>query len=405
MGPSFLLELANAVNAERHGFPNAVRPRDWQPRISLGLEHHLDIASDARITFSDRISATRPQGDAAGFDEVFQNDLREAYLTFQSSGDQVIQAGRVNVRNGVALGFSPTDYFRTGSALVQTSADPASVRAGRLGAVLFSYQRFWKGGALSVIAAPKLDDRPSFGARSSGLDPRFDFTNATNRFLVTYSPALGPLAPQASLLVRGEKLELGLSLSLPLGTAVVTYAEWSGGKRPNLVAQAMTDATAFGALGAEAQNKFLNDAVIGASWSHASAKLTINAEYQFHQGGLGRRAWRHYFDLAEVGTPSALDIVSRIGAVANFEQDPLSRRQMFAMITRQDAGINDLTLSALGTVNLYDGSVGGQISANYARSPQWNAGLYLSFTEGARKSQYGGLPVPVSAAVSIVRYF
>jgi hypothetical protein len=51
-----------------------------------------------------------------------------------------LEVGRINVRNGVALGFNPTDFFKTGSLVDQASLDPTVVRLNRLGTVMTRFQ-------------------------------------------------------------------------------------------------------------------------------------------------------------------------------------------------------------------------------------------------------------------------
>ena len=47
-----------------------------------------------------------------------------------------VLTGRINVRNGAALGYNPTDFFRSGALRSVVSIDPNSLRENRLGTVM-----------------------------------------------------------------------------------------------------------------------------------------------------------------------------------------------------------------------------------------------------------------------------
>ena len=54
--------------------------------------------------------------------------------------DTLIDLGRINVRNGVALGYNPTDYFRAGAVRAAVSVSPASLKENRQGSVMLRGQ-------------------------------------------------------------------------------------------------------------------------------------------------------------------------------------------------------------------------------------------------------------------------
>ena len=103
--------------------------------------------------------------------------FKEAYLSWQPNVNLLLDAGRINGRQGVAYGYNPTDFFRSDAIRALVSIDPNSLRDNRLGTVMWRVQQLWTGGALSATYAPRLTDRASaspFGASSS-----FPFAAAT----------------------------------------------------------------------------------------------------------------------------------------------------------------------------------------------------------------------------------
>lgn len=408
-GDQHFLEATISGLTFRGGLPPlSTNGPDWQSRLSLNLTTQRDAGPDLQIAFSDRLSLIAQDQRDVTLDNLVQNDLRELYVTWRSSPQQVVQVGRINVRDGIALGYSPTDFFRTGTAVTETSADPAAAREGRLGVAMARYQVFWTGGSMSLAFAPKLGDTPGPNAALHALDPAFQSTNAANRLMLTANFSAVALAPQATLLMSDGETRLGLSVSRLLGSGVVVYGEWVGGVRPNLVRETVDQTPASQtplALAALGRRSFLNDVVLGGSWSNAATKLTLNAEYHFHQGGLGEREWRAYFDIAANPASPALPFLANLRHVANFEQDPLARHELFVLATRQDAGLVNLTLGALMVSDLDDGSAGGQVWASYGLSSAWSLGAYVSAAGGRQRSEYGSLPNGLTGTLQLVRYF
>jgi hypothetical protein len=400
-----IVELTGSVVDGRDFLPQAMQPESLQARISANFDFDWDLAPNLRLSFGNRFNLVKPARARNSIGHIVQNDFRELYVTARLTERQVLDVGRINIKNGVAFAFSPTDYFRQGTTLAQTSADPAGVRAGRLGVFLARYQFFWDGGSVSVALAPELKKRASLGEELAGFDLGLDRTNSTNSVLLTASPRVASLNPQFSFLLRDGDWRAGLNASLPIGSALIVNGEWSGGAGPNLAAQLVEQGGLdLATLKPHAQNRFLNDAVLGVSWSNAKAKLTAIVEYSFHQGGLWRGTRGALFDLIETGGSRAGAALILPLVITGFEQDPLARHQAFVAVSRQDAGLKDLTFNLLVKANLQDGSFGQQVSASYAQ-PRWSAGVFLTSTTGRRRSEYGILPTSLSASMSIVRFF
>ena len=57
-------------------------------------------------------------------DHSLLNDLREFYFSGSVGQNAYIDIGRVNLKNGVAVGYNPTDYFK------KRRREPPVVRTG-----------------------------------------------------------------------------------------------------------------------------------------------------------------------------------------------------------------------------------------------------------------------------------
>ena len=117
-------------------------------RLSFDVRYDKVIAPGWRAVFADRLDMNRLYG-AAGDGNI--NTLKEAYLSWQAQPDRIADLGRINVRNGVALGYNPTDYFRAGALRSIVSIDPASLRENRLGSAMVRAQALWESGSVTGI--------------------------------------------------------------------------------------------------------------------------------------------------------------------------------------------------------------------------------------------------------------
>jgi len=202
--------------------PYPLQPSDWQNRTSLDL--YLEWSPGHRMTLvlSNRLNLLEQDDVAFLSRQTVRNDLREAYLSCEVAAGMFLEAGRINVRNGAALGFNPTDFFKTRTLVGQASLDPSIVRQNRLGTLMVRGQEIWSSGAVSLAFAPKLF-RPSAIVDDSrlGVDPRFDATNAQHRVLGALSLDIGSWSPQLLGYFERGRSKVGFNLSRPFGDAVV----------------------------------------------------------------------------------------------------------------------------------------------------------------------------------------
>jgi opacity protein-like surface antigen len=394
--------------------PYPSTPPDWQNRTSFDLSIKWEPWRTLAVTLSDRLNLIE-QDDATFLSrQTLRNDLREGYLTWEAATSTYLEAGRINLRNGVALGFNPTDFFKTRTSVGQASLDPSALRQNRLGTLMARAQKIWTGGSVSISYAPKIYE-PSAIVRDDrlGLDPRFDATNAAHRVLGTIGMEFGDLSPQLLGYFESRRSKIGINLSRPFGDAVVAYVEWAGGRETDLATRSFAYGQATGTLPAEApmvlptdsQTAFHNDLAAGASWAIAS-KLTLNFEYHFHQAGFTRQDWRNWFDIGNSPTspPMVENALWYMRGYANDQQEPMSRHQLFVRAAWPRAFTSQLELSGLVLVDLYEGSTLAQVFASYYLSDAWTFALYGSMSAGTARSERGSLPQFGNVALQIIRY-
>ncbi|HUJ87467.1 MAG TPA: hypothetical protein VLX30_11510 [Burkholderiales bacterium] len=417
--PAAKLSLEDALTAWSLRDPVVPLPGgasvDARNRTSLDLRGRWRLQDDLELSLSDRLSLVEQNDFAFPSSQSPRNDWREGYLTWEPAPRAYLEAGRINLRNGVALGFNPTDFFKTRSLVDQISQDPSALRENRLGTLMLHGQTIWDGGSASAAFAPRLyDPTPVQTAPGAGLRAGLDRTNASDRVLLSGSVELADLNPQLLLYHDGDATRLGLNLSRVVGKSVVLYAEWAGGRYPNLITRALAYGRATGTLPANAppvlptdpQSAFQNDLALGLSWTGA-AKLTVNAEYLYHQAGLSRADWRNWFatGTAQAGSLPVTGALWYIRAWAADQQEPMTREQLFLRAAWSDAFVPHLELSGFALVNLYDRSRLVQFGASYYLSDRWTLGAFLSANVGTADSERGSLPQARSAVLQALYYF
>jgi len=389
---------------------------DARNRTSVDLRGRWRLGESLELTVSDRASAIEQNDFAFPSSRTWRNDWREGYLTWEPAPRAWLEAGRINLRNGVALGFNPTDFFKTRTLVDQISQDPSALRENRLGTFMLRGQRIRDGGSASFAWAPRLYSPTPVetGLPAAGLRAGLDRTNGASRLLLSGGFELADLSPQVLLYRESAVTRLGLNLSRTVGRSVVLYGEWAGGRYPNLIARALAYGRETGTLPAnappvlptDAESRFQNDLALGFSWTGA-AKLTVNAEYLYHQAGLSREDWRKWFatGAAQAGSLAVTGALWYIRAFAADQQEPATREQLFLRAAWSDAFVPRLELSALAFVNLYDRSALTQLGARYYLSDAWTLGAYLGANLGRAESERGSLPQAHSAVVQALYYF
>ncbi|HXP96624.1 MAG TPA: hypothetical protein VN809_07925, partial [Telmatospirillum sp.] len=365
--------------------PSAHQP-DVQARSSLDVTAHRDWADGLSATLSDRLDLSWRNDLDVSSHRSIANDFREAYLTWEPVSQTYVESGRVNLRNGSALGFNPTDFFKTRSLVNQTNLDPSALRNNRLGTFMVHAQRLWSDGSAGLAFGPKLADAsPLTGTDPGGFDVRSGRTNAEDRMLVSLTQDIGDFSPQALFYHEADRTRWGLNLSHPVGQSIIAYGEWAGGRQASGVAEAVAFGKRTGTLpttapvpaSADSAVSFKNDLALGASWT-GSEKVTVNAEYHLHQAGLSRRDLRDWFASSARGAPSLANELWYVRSFAADQQNPLVRHQIFLRADWTDAVISHLELSAFAFISLYDGSSQTQLAASYDLSDHWSMGLYAA---------------------------
>jgi hypothetical protein len=352
----------------------------FNQRLSLDVQFDKTFAPGWRAVFADRLDVNRLNEPAH---ETGINSLKEAYLSWEMRPEQLFDLGRINARNGVALGYNPTDYFKSGANRSVVTADPGAQKKNRLGSAMLRSQTLWSGGSLTALYSPKIADQPN----SATWNPDWGSTNNQNRWLLSVSQQLAEdLTPQLLLYHEENRpVQLGFNLTRLLNDSTVAYVEWSGGRSPTLLAQALN----------RDDSKFRNRLASGLTYS-TSNKMSLTMEYQYNGAGLSAEDWE---TLPRVSLP-AYGLYRRNVQTA---QELPTRHSVFFYATWQDAMINRLDLSAMVRFNADDRSKLSWVEARY-RWDRAEAALQWQHNGGTALSEFGA--APQATVVQVVgRYF
>lgn len=390
-------------------FPSPA-PYDRQNRTSVDLALQWRPASRLELVLSDRVDVIEQEAMELWSRQTIRNALREAYVSWEAIERGYLELGRINVREGAALGFNPTDFLRAHTLVGQASLDPSVLRLNRLGTLMVRAQIIGDGWSASALYAPRLADPSPIQSDALGVDPRFDATNGAHRGVGEVSTSVGDVSAQLLVHLESRRSQLGVNLTRPLGGSVIAYAEWAGGFDHSLIERAIEygretgtlPPTAPAPIATDTARSFRNDAAIGGSWTIAT-KLTVNAEYHLHQGGFSQSAWDHWFSTG-MTMPALAGELWYVRGYANDQLEPVTRHQLFVRVDWPKAW-DHVELSGFAFVSLYDGSVLSQLSAAYYASDAWTATFSLGANLGTSRSERGSFPTMASGIVEVVRYF
>ena len=119
------LEFSGTRNGLAVPFPSP-SPASWENWLFLDTRDEWRLGDEWRLNYSGRLNFRASNSIPFPTHENVRNDLRELFVEWQPTETVWLELGRVNIRNGVALGFNPTDFFRSRTVIEPLTADPRS---------------------------------------------------------------------------------------------------------------------------------------------------------------------------------------------------------------------------------------------------------------------------------------
>lgn len=336
-------------------------------RESLSVRYQGNLSRDWSAVFASRVDAYQYSTRGGGA----INSLQEAYLGWRVTDNHSLRFGRINLRNGVGIGYNPTDYFRTGAIRSQVSFVPFAQREGRLGAVMLDGQRLWDGGAFNFQYSPDLAQRPS----SAHFSPDFGTTNNMTRWLASMTVRLSPdIQPQFLVFKQaGQSAQFGLNLTSLEGNSTVVYLDASVGRKPGLLDVA---------LGQRMNEAWHAQFATGATYTTAF-NLSVTLEYEHDTSSLNEVGWKRL-------VTSSPAVQQQFSNYVTSSQELPTRNAAFVYASWKDAGVRKLDFSALMRYELVTKSMQYWSEARYHWDRVDLAFQYLR-NSGPTSSVYGSM--------------
>jgi hypothetical protein len=391
-------------------------PADWQERLFLDAREHWALAQGLGLDYSGRLNFRADDRIAVPTHENIRHDFREGFVTWTPRTGVFLDAGRINLKSGVAAGYNPTDFFKTHAVVEPTSLDPTVLREDRLGAAMIRASFVAEAGALTVAFAPSFEKpSPIFSAKNlPSFDPMFGRTNAHDRLLVKGNAKLGrDFSPEFLFYREGARTRWGANLTQAIGRKTVSYLEWSGGERTSLIDEALRYGRSTGTIPGFAPSvlpensgaNFRNELSLGASYA-TEYNVTFNLEYHYNGAAFSHQDWRNWFAIGatRAGLAGVAGQLWYIRSYALDIQQPLARHSVFLRFNWVDAFVPKLELTGFTSTDLYDGSTIAQLTADYYLSNVWTVGAIAAANLGSRRSEFGSLPQAQTLLFKLARY-
>ena len=234
------LETSATRNGLAVPFPSP-QPPSWEDWLFLDTRDEWTLGPEWRLNYSGRLNVRTSNSIPFPTHETVRNDLRELFVEWQPTETAWLELGRVNIRNGVALGFNPTDFLRPRTVIEPLTADPSVLREDRLGVLMLTGQWLWSSRSMTVAFAPKVTrPTPIIDIRTEqSFDPELGQTNTDDRVMIKVSLNLADtFNPELLYYHAGDRTQIGTNLTTPISRTTVAYLEWAGGVRSDLIADA-----------------------------------------------------------------------------------------------------------------------------------------------------------------------
>ena len=352
-------------------------------RASVDLRHAPRLGPSTKAVLSARVDITDP-ADPRISGAVLS--LREAYLGWQDeAATRVLELGRINLREGPAYGYNPTDFFRGHALRTITTINPFTLRENRLGSVMLRAQQLWSGGSLALAYSPKLETSRSL----EGFNADLGSTNDRHRGLVSLGSRLSDELSTQLLLYKeaGAPAQVGASMTALVSQAAVAHMEWSYGREPDLLSRASMQTT-----GLESRHRL----AAGLTYTTA-ARLSLTAEYQYNGFALDHAGWQTLANSSPGMMPAYLTQSLSL-------QDNAARQAWMLYAVQRDLGLKNLDLTALVKFNRSDSSRLVWLDLRY-RLDKVDLALQAQDNWGGAGSEFGSVPIRSSIGVVATFYF
>ena len=370
------------------------------------------LGQTTSLDYNLRARADWTEGQNFRLRDDFNIDVQELALTFALGDLTSLRLGRTNLRNGVAIGFNPTDWFRDNSLVLSGSAAAADRRNERLGVVAITGTTTFGQTLVQAGYRPEIRaDSDSIWADKDMIGLGLERTNSTEAAFIKINPDFGSnLSGTANVLLLDGEPGFGVEVSGTLGDNLVLYAEVMGQRHRSLAAEALAEngkgsASLRAGLGAETGTEWYGQSAIGFNWALpqkwvGARDISLTFEHHFNGAGLSSA------QIETLATANGSDgaAAGALYQLANRRQDPLARQQLFSRLAWNDIW-NDTDLSLLAYYVPADNSGLGQVTLDVPITQAATMNLRAMHAFGDTTSVYGAAPNKTSVQAAMLWRF
>lgn len=354
-------------------------------RLSARLFGQGDIGGPFGLELNTRLRTQGNSREEYRAEKNIRLDIQSLAFNYSPTSEWRWVAGRTNIRNGVASGFNPTDWFKDNSQVVFDSLDTADRREDRLGVVALMGIWLNEESVLSFGYRPDLHVRPeTVAGHSDVVGLGLDRTNNKDAVFIKYTPspaAWNNMALTVNSLYQKDQPGVGAELSFTVRDNLVLYSEWFSQRRQSLIDETIESAGD--------RMRYYHQLASGFSWSLpeslvAREDISFSVEYHINQAGINQSQlglWRQA--IADGDRPAA-----KVGLLAGEKQEPLAKQQYFGRLAWNDFW-QDNDLSLITTVTPMDGSGFSQLTLSAPVMPALRVDLQGYHYFGNANTIYG----------------
>lgn len=413
----FILEQSLRLNSKNSDLSDI--PMDffyyWNNRLTLLTRFQRKLYNNFMINFYSRFNYIINNNDS-NLNGLTNNDINELYLTWNINNLNTFEIGRINIKNGVALGFNPVDFLKKYAGNEEVSDDPVVLRENRLGVLMARYQNINKYGSFSLLGIPKINSSQDKWYTTGGtFSLNLDKTNRTEKYIAKIEfNTFDNIQPELFYILDDSQSGYGASISSGVGNRMIIYAEWSGKKMHNILMETILKYCIDNNISTDepknllpdyiVAQKFRNQVAAGFSWTEKKYKRTTYVEYHYNENGLKNmvsienimnsdyyNTAKIYFDDIDIYIPYYyLYWATRDNA--NNIVEPYFRHQLFLRNHWYEAFTNKLNIISMFQYNINDKSFYSKFQFDY----NYNSSLTLTtsgvFYLGGKETEYGSLP-------------
>jgi len=334
------------------------------------------------------------------FDDLRIN-IKELYYKHKLSARSFIDIGRINIKEGIARSYNPTDYFK-GSGLLFNSLITRDRRENRLGSLMIAHTLFFHFGSVKCIVSPQISaPKDSLWSDKQHIGLHLDATNYTNRASFYTSINLDKDLFTSAMIHKNEDgLHFGTNISYVYHNWLFYNESTIKRSKDNLAKSIEYYHYDLLKKHFDTNTKTIYQGVFGLSYTSENNIETI-VEYIFNGAGMRKSEWKKYFLLRQ-NTKHEQQLMS-IRKYHHQKEAFFNKETLFAQVRFNEVKPN-FDIAVLSFVNLYDHSSLNQLTLRYSKH-DFQLKLSARKRFGAAQSEYGSLDKKATYIAECKYYF